>query len=563
MTGRSIWAGLILTTLTPTIALSQGLEIDHKAVGCIVVGKYPKMNACFTPTANYAKGRVYFRPEGTPTWFYVDMKSDQPCVTGILPRPGKKLVGKHVEYYLEGQNRAYVPSRTESYLPIVVRSAQECKKNIPVAPFLNNATVAVFPSVPAGFVGGGIGTAAVVGIVGAGAAAATTAAIVASNNNDTTTTTIASSVNPTTTLATVPPTIPTTTLVIKVNHAPNVVLKTKPDPAQGVGPLTVIFDMCASSDPDGDPLTFFFEFGDGNKTSGSSCVESHTYSASFREATAGQVKALDSTYTFQGSAVDPSLASGSKSRTVVAIKPAPACGTPSVAVVSPLGCRPPPKTPVAVTINASDPSGISSVTATAYFTGLYSGGAGGSCSNTGAVQEGGTVTATGGPPTYTASLNVTPGFAQPKCYRIDAVATNNCGQSATASGNYQQANYFCTGGYPTFNDVQRALAWESDLGLEGGRLQLVVNGAAVSYVETGRAYGMGAISEGANHVEATLVEGSGKAGQWTFNFLAAQAIAPGSIRVIAGDALSVSESSITFRLKGTPGERIAFTFDKQ
>jgi hypothetical protein len=159
-------------------------------------------------------------------------------------------------------------------------------------------------------------------------------------------------------------------------------------------------------------------------------------------------------------------------------------------------------------------------------------------------------------------LNVVAGFLQPKCYRIDATATNSCGQSATASGTYQQANYFCTGGYPTFNDVHRALAWESDLGLEG-RLQLVVNGAEVSYLERGRAYGMGVISEGANHVEATLVEGGGKAGQWTFNFLAAQAIAPGSIRVIAGDALTVSETSITFRLKGTPGERIAFTFDKR
>ena len=74
MTGRSIWAGLILATLTPTIALSQGLEIDHKAVGCIVVGKYPKMNACFTPAASLARSRVYFRPEGNPSWYYVDMK---------------------------------------------------------------------------------------------------------------------------------------------------------------------------------------------------------------------------------------------------------------------------------------------------------------------------------------------------------------------------------------------------------------------------------------------------------------------------------------------------------
>jgi hypothetical protein len=141
------------------------------------------------------------------------------------------------------------------------------------------------------------------------------------------------------------------------------------------------------------------------------------------------------------------LASGSRSRTVIATSPAPACGTPSVAVVSPLGCRPPPKTPVSVTVNATDPSGISNVTVTATYTGNYSGGPTGSCVSVAPVQEA-SATATGGP-TYTASLNVVAGFGpQPKCYRIDAVATNSCGQSATASGTFQQANYFCTGGYP-------------------------------------------------------------------------------------------------------------------
>ena len=106
MTGRSIWVGLILTALTPTIAMSRGREDRPQGRRLHRGRRYAKMNACFTPTANYARGRVYFRPEGTPTWYYVDMKSDQPCVTGILPRPGKKLIGKHVEYYLEGQNKA-------------------------------------------------------------------------------------------------------------------------------------------------------------------------------------------------------------------------------------------------------------------------------------------------------------------------------------------------------------------------------------------------------------------------------------------------------------------------
>ena len=109
----------------------------------------------------------------------------------------------------------------------------------------------------------------------------------------------------------------------------------------------------------------------------------------------------------------------------------------------------------------------------------------------------------------------------------------------------------------------RGAAWESDLSVEGGRLQVIMNGSAVTYPEAGRAYGMGAFVEGAIRVEATLVDGRGKAGQWRFDFLDSQAIAPGSLHVVAGDVVSIAGGSITFRLKGTPGERIAFTFEKK
>jgi hypothetical protein len=76
MTSRAIVAGTLLALSAAPLARAQapaaasGVEIDHKAVGCIVVGKYPKMNACFTPAAQLARGRVYFRPEGTPSWYY-------------------------------------------------------------------------------------------------------------------------------------------------------------------------------------------------------------------------------------------------------------------------------------------------------------------------------------------------------------------------------------------------------------------------------------------------------------------------------------------------------------
>ena len=146
MRRRALALSLMVVVCTAATARPEAVAIDHKAVGCIVVGKYPKMNACFSPAADLARSRVYFRPEGVASWYYVDMKSEQPCFTGTLPKPGKKLVGKKIEYYLEAQNKAFEPARTAEYGPVVVKSAQECKKNVPVAPFLNNASVAVFPS---------------------------------------------------------------------------------------------------------------------------------------------------------------------------------------------------------------------------------------------------------------------------------------------------------------------------------------------------------------------------------------------------------------------------------
>src|SRR5215831_18910953 len=265
---RRVLAAVAALGLLSGLAGAQGLEVEHKAVGCIVVGKYPRMNACFEPKQGFARGRVYFRPEGVPTWYYVEMKSDTPCFAGILPKPGKKLVGQKIDYYVEGQDKSLNSGRTQEYAPIVVRSERECKKDVPIAPFLNSATVAVFPALPAGFVAGGIGTGAVLGI--AAAAAAGTAVAISNNNNNETTTTPAA--NPTTTAppaTTVPTTTtPTTTLPSGVNHPPNVFLKTVPDPPQGVSPVAITFDMCASFDPDGDPLTFYFDFGDGLTTSG-------------------------------------------------------------------------------------------------------------------------------------------------------------------------------------------------------------------------------------------------------------------------------------------------------
>jgi hypothetical protein len=191
MTMRALPLSLALLAACASAVRAEAPAIEHREVKCIVAGKFPRMDACFLP-ADVVQSRVYFRAEGTATWYYVDMKrmagqkgfadvNPAPgCVSGVLPRPSKKLVGKHVDYYVEASDKELTPGRTTEYAPLVVNKASECDKDVPVAPLAPTGPAAVFPSLPVGFVGGGgLGTAAVVGgIVGAGAVAGGTAAIV-------------------------------------------------------------------------------------------------------------------------------------------------------------------------------------------------------------------------------------------------------------------------------------------------------------------------------------------------------------------------------------------------
>jgi PKD domain len=545
MIRRGLSLGLALLVGAASAARAQGVTIDHQAVACIVVGKYPKMNACFTPAAALARSRVYFRPEGVTSWYYVDMKTDQPCFTGTLPRPGKKLVGKKIEYYVEAQNKTFEPARTAEYAPVVVRSAQECKKDAPVAPFVNNAVVAVFPALPAGFVGGGVGTAAVIGIAGAGAAAAGTAVAVASHDSATTTTAPVAGTPTTTTLATA--TTTTTTPPAKANHAPFAVLATNPDPASGQGPLTVTFDLCKSTDPDGDPLSFFFDFGDGSKTSGS-CVESHTYQASFKAA--GDLRALDRAYSAQACVVDTANASACRERVVTAISPpppvtTPSCPTPTITLINPVegSCIQDNDIPISATATN---------TTQVKFTAEHC------LAGCGVTEPDNSIVKTA---PFSGTLFVSHGDGQ---YQIFATASNACGAPPVTTPPhhfFDQDSCGCPCAFQELAEGRRA-AWWSELGLASGRLQLAINGGAPMFLTYGTASGTARLAEGENRVEAVLVDAA-RPGPWRFDLRATEAIQPGSLRVISGEVLQLGPMSVTFRLRGTQGERIAFTFLKK
>jgi hypothetical protein len=356
-------------------------------------------------------------------------------------------------------------------------------------------------------------------------------------------------VNSTTTTTTLAPT--TTTTLPKTNHAPFAVLTTNPDPPSGVGPLTVTFDLCKSTDPDKDPLSFFFDFGDGAKASGS-CLESHTYQSFFRAA--GNLRAQDRSYNAEVCVVDPGGLSSCRTRNVSVTSPPPPCpGAPTV-VLSPQpptsagGCP----TTIPVQASTTNTTGVKfcATPVNWSFCGKspYPGFAVTPVCAAGAASGS----------TYTAGLTVNT-F---DCYRITADATG-CGGTTASAPEFTFAEGCGFTGASAGPGQQRIAGWSSDLSVEGGRLQIILNDAAPAFPERGRGFGTARLIEGENRVEAVLVESAGKSGLWRIDLSPSEAIAEGSLRVISGEAVLIGASSATFRLTGREGERIVFTFLKK
>lgn len=226
---RVLRVACLLAVATPLRA--QGPVIDHSAVACMVAEKFPQLEARITEPDAISRARVQFRGVGGP-WYFVEMKRSGGVFTGVLPKPKKSL--KTISYYIEATDRQFPDSRTQEFAASVVPQATLCADGKMMAGVASTASVMVgspagAAAVPAGFSpagvasvgssataagasagsGGGIGTAATVGIIAGGAAVAGVA-VAASAGGDSAATTTApvAGATTTTTLAGAPP--PTT-----------------------------------------------------------------------------------------------------------------------------------------------------------------------------------------------------------------------------------------------------------------------------------------------------------------------------------------------------------------
>jgi outer membrane biosynthesis protein TonB len=103
----------------------------------------------------------------------------------------------------------------------------------------------------------------------------------------------------------------------------------------------------------------------------------------------------------------------------------------------------------------------------------------------------------------------------------------------------------------------RSISWTSTLDVADGEGQLVVNGATLLFVPSGRSSGTVAVDDGPLRIEAQLARGGGP-GTWLFDFSGTRLRASG-LHVLAGEVIGAGDRTVRFRLGGHPGERVVFT----
>jgi len=107
-------------------------------------------------------------------------------------------------------------------------------------------------------------------------------------------------------------------------------------------------------------------------------------------------------------------------------------------------------------------------------------------------------------------------------------------------------------------DAGPTLSWTSELAVPGATGQVVVNGAQGAFLAQGSATYSAQVQAGLNRLEAQLVSATGRPGTWRIGI--AGAFEPGSLRIVGGDVLMLTDRAVVFRLSGKPGERVVLVF---
>jgi hypothetical protein len=176
---QRLWLAVVVSLVASLPSAAEGPAIDHQPLGCVVAGRFPRLEARLAPAESIARARVQFQPQGVRYWYGVDMTASAGVFSAVLPRPKKSLAS--YRYYIEVTDTALGTTRTAEYTTTVAAGAGACadaKEAEGAASGVVKLHVpAGAPTVPGGFSANGVvaaGTGAAVAGV-AVAAGATTA----------------------------------------------------------------------------------------------------------------------------------------------------------------------------------------------------------------------------------------------------------------------------------------------------------------------------------------------------------------------------------------------------
>ncbi len=160
----------------PPAAPVTATTINHDAVGCMVAGQFPLLDARIEPASSVARARVYFKAAQGDAWYYVEMTPAENGFVGKLPRP--KLEASPITYYIQATTTEFGEGKTAEIPAIVVLEAKDCPEDRKLAAIGPPGEVTVFSAAtgaalaPVGFAAGGLAlTAATIALLIGGAAA--------------------------------------------------------------------------------------------------------------------------------------------------------------------------------------------------------------------------------------------------------------------------------------------------------------------------------------------------------------------------------------------------------
>jgi hypothetical protein len=155
------------------------LSINHQAVGCLIAGEFPLIQAGIEPAANVARARLVFRGAQSTEDFFVEFGAMEGGFVAKMPKP--TMAATPVTYRIQAVSTDGVEVQSPDVQADVVESADQCPADKIVAAVGPPGEVTVFAAAtgsaikPVGFAAGGVLTAGAIALIIAGLAGVATA----------------------------------------------------------------------------------------------------------------------------------------------------------------------------------------------------------------------------------------------------------------------------------------------------------------------------------------------------------------------------------------------------